>query len=120
MARLYMSEGHGSNGMDKPIPERPKAEPEIIPPDQADARSPRGRSRIFVTFNSTAEGDRASVAAPGPFAVLLALLVLGALLLATVLLFLGAALIWIPVMAVIIGVLFLSSLFRGYFRRLRG
>jgi hypothetical protein len=104
--------------MDKPIPERPKAEPEIIPPDQPG--SPRGRSRVFVSFNTTGEGNRAYVAAPGPFAVLLALLVLGALLVATVLLFLGAALIWIPVMAVIIGVLFLSSLLRGYFRRPRG
>jgi hypothetical protein len=91
---------------------------EIIPSDRANNGAARGRSAIWISVNTRGDGHHAYVAT-GPFSIILALLALGILLTAAFLFLLGALLIWIPVLGVIVAVLFLSSLFRGYFQRFR-
>ena len=102
-------------------PERdgPVSDQEIIPSDRAHARSLRGRSSIGISVNAKGSGRFAYVATPGPFAIILALLVLGILLAVILLFLLGALLIWIPILVVLVAALLLSGLFRGYFRQLR-
>jgi hypothetical protein len=96
----------------------PGTDAEVIPPDRTDKRAARGKSGIWIFVERRGEGHHAYVA-PGPFAVILALLVFGILLTAALLFLLGTLLIWIPVLGVLVAVLLLSSLLRGYFRRLR-
>ncbi len=80
-------------------PERPRVEPEILPPDRSgrnpgsDGWSPRGYSngsqRIFVTRI-------------GPFGFALAMLVVGLFAAVLLLLLIGTALIWLPFVAAIV------------------
>ena len=75
-------------------------EPEIIPPGAGD-RYPR--SQVWI-WTSDREGVRAtSISPPGPFTAFV-ILALFALIVALVLaVFLGAVLIWIPVLVVVLG-----------------
>jgi hypothetical protein len=91
---------------------------EMIRSDRANDGAARGRSGIWISVNARGDGHHAYVAT-GPFAIILALLALGILLTAAFLFLLGTLPIWIPVLGVIVAVLFLSSLFRGYFQRFR-
>ena len=96
---------------DRPTPERPKAEPEIIPPGRPDpwrhgaggVWSSRGQGRVrFVQFQTR-----------GPLAFLLALLMLGVGAAVVLALLLGLVLLWIPVTLAIAVVVLWSLLFRG-------
>jgi hypothetical protein len=89
-------------------PERPRAEPEIIPPDrnggQGDWRRPpsnpwRGSQRVYV-------------GRIGPFGIVLLLLAVAAIIGILMIAVLGAVLIWIPVLAVAIVLAALFRLFR--------
>jgi len=91
-----------------PPGERPKVEPEIIPPG-----SPGGRPAwIWLTA-----GDRRArfvhVETRGLFAIALALLILGVVSVALLALLLGIVLLWIPLALGFAVVLILSWLFRG-------
>jgi hypothetical protein len=93
-------------------PERPRSEPEIIPPGRDD-------SRIFVSIDDGA-GGRVYVARPGPFSIILALLIVGLIVAVVLAALLGFVLIWIPVLIVLIAAAFLSASIRHYWRRFVG
>jgi hypothetical protein len=93
--------------------------PEIIPPDRAHGRSARGGSGIWISVKTKGRGRPGYVATPRPFAIILALVALGILLTVILLFLLGALLIWIPVFSLLLAVLLLTGIVRGYFRRLR-
>jgi hypothetical protein len=86
-----------------PRVERPRAEPEIIPPH---ARSRRGG--FDSVFLRVEEGDdgirRIYLKKPGPFTVILVLLAAGAVAALFFLLLAGLMLLWIPL--IVVGVLF--------------
>jgi hypothetical protein len=102
---------------DKPRVERPRIEPEIIPPN--------ARRRSFDSvFMRVEEGDdgirRVYLKRPGPFTVTLVLLAAGAVAVLAFLLLAGLMLLWIPL--IIIGILFaiFSVSARDLWSRLQG
>lgn len=97
-------------------PEKPRAEPEIIPPDRHSRHSGRNDAPIWMSFGRN-RFDRLYIAKPGPLTVILALLVLGLVVLATLVVLLGAFLVWLPVTLLVVTALILSGIVRGYFRR---
>ena len=101
---------------DEPV--RPRAEPEIIPPGQAYRRPADDRSRVWVLFGGR-EGRHIKFAKPGPFALLMTGLALGAAAMSVLVLLLGAVLISLPVIGAIAAVVILSAIIRGHARRLR-
>jgi hypothetical protein len=92
-------------------PERPRVEPEILPPDRSgraaggDGWPPRphgsGSQRIFVTRI-------------GPFGFALAMLVIGLFAAVLLLLLIGTALIWLPLVAAILIVGAVAGLLRRF------
>jgi hypothetical protein len=91
---------------------------EIIPPDRTDARSPHGRSGIWISMGTPGSGF-SYAAAPGPLVIILVLLAL-AILLALIFVFLiGTLLLWIPIFGVLVAVALLSGFARRHFRHLR-
>lgn len=79
-------------------PERPRVEPEIIPPDRTQTRS-AWRPHSFAETGGT---QRIYVTRLGPFGgalLMLAIVVIAAIIL---LAFLGALLLWIPFVALIV------------------
>lgn len=84
-------------------PERPRLEPEIIPPDRS-RREPHWRQPAWGPYASSAarETHRIYVARLGPVSVALLMLIVGVLAAAILLAVLGAVLIWIPIVALIL------------------
>jgi hypothetical protein len=65
-------------------------------------------------------GDRhIYVARLGPLGIFVLALMIAIILAITLVLVLGAFLIWIPLIGLLVGVAIISSLLRGYFRRPR-
>ena len=98
-------------------PERPRSEPEIIPP------TPRGRepdARVFIRTGNAEGFQRIYIARPGPFSIVLALLVIGLVAAVILLLLVGLVVIWVPVVIVLILAALLSGTIRHYWRRLQG
>jgi hypothetical protein len=85
----------------KPRVERPRAEPEIIPPH---ARSrQRGFDSVFMRVEEGDDGiRRVTLKRPGTFTVVLILLAAGALAALLFLLLAGLMLLWIPLIALAI------------------
>ena len=94
-----------------PHSDRPRSKPEIIPPDRTGGRT-RG---IWVTVNDQGETRRVYVAQPGPFAVVVMLAILGLIGVVALILLLSFALIWIPVVIVLI----LAFVLSVYWQRFR-
>ena len=96
----------------------PRTEPEIIPPNHRFARSAGGESgiRVFVIGRG---GRRTYFAKPGPLTALVAAIVFGALLVIILVFALSVFLIATLVVGVLVVGLILSSVLRGYLRRLR-
>jgi hypothetical protein len=96
-------------------PERPRAEPEIIPPDrsgrQHDWRNPPWYGDAFTGARGT---RRVYIGRVGPFGVVLLMLAIAAIVALAVIAVVGVALIWIPLIAVIIAAGALSRLLRGF------
>lgn len=94
-------------------PERPRAEPEIIPPDrddgQANWRRTPWRGSGFEHIRGT---QRVYVGRIGPFGIALLLLAIAAIVVIVTIAVLGAVLIWIPVLAAAIIFTALFRLFR--------
>ena len=91
-------------------PERPRVEPEIIPPDR---NRPAWRQQASQPFFSTAHAThRIYVARPGPFGIALLMLILGVVIAVILLAVVGAVLIWIPAVALLVAVGALFRLFR--------
>jgi putative flippase GtrA len=90
-------------------PERPRSEPEIIPPGDADTRARwsfdgRGTHRVYV-------------ARVGPFGFVLLGFVIATLLGLLLLFLLGAFVILIPLAGLLLAVAVVTSFLRGSFRR---
>jgi hypothetical protein len=101
---------------DEPV--RPRAEPEIIPPGQAYRRPVDDGERARVLFGGR-ESRYIKFTSPGPFALLMTGLVLGAAAVAVLVLLLGALLISVPVIGAIAAAVIFSQLVRAHARRLR-
>jgi hypothetical protein len=85
-------------------PERPRSEPEIIPPGQ------RGGPRYGYTRDYGAQ--RIYITRMGPLGFALMMLVIGLFATALLLILIGAAFIWIPVAAVFLIAAAISGLWR--------
>lgn len=85
-------------------PEKPLVEPEIIPPDrtgrQYDWRRPPWRD----PFAETRGTHRIFVTRVGPFGIALLMLGLAAVAAIILIAFIGAVLIWIPVVAALVAI----------------
>ena len=95
-------------------PERPRVEPEIIPPDrgrEAGSRGPAWPPPPY-GFTQTRGTHRIYVSRIGPFGFALLMLVVALLTAVMLLVLIGTALIWIPVVAVFVLVAAISGLFR--------
>ena len=98
-------------------PERPRVEPEIIPPRRG---RPAGNSGIWFRVEENADGiRRVHLKQPSPLSIMLVLLAAGLVVALVLLLLAGLMLIWIPL--VIAGILFaiFAVSARTYWRRLR-
>ena len=99
-------------------PERPRVEPEIIPPDRnprrPDWRRQAWRRQTRQPFFSTAadETHRIHVARLGPFGFTLLMLIVGIVVGLIILAVIGAVLIWIPIMLMLVAVGALIRLWR--------
>jgi hypothetical protein len=83
-------------------PERPRLEPEIIPPDRT-RRQPDWPQNTWRPYSSTMGGtQRIYVARLGPFGIALLMFIVGALAAVILLAVLGAILVWIPVFALLL------------------
>jgi hypothetical protein len=95
-------------------PERPRVEPEIIPPDRNQTRPsgwpPYGFRQSADT--QSAGVHRVYVSRIGPIGFALLMLVIGLFAGVLLLALIGAALIWIPVVAVLVVVAAVSGLLR--------
>jgi hypothetical protein len=95
-------------------PERPRAEPEIIPPDRGGRYDWRQSPWRPDTFGQTRGTHRVYVTRLGPFGVALLLLAIAAIVAIIMIAVLGAVLIWIPVLAVVIVIAALLRVLRGF------
>ncbi|HEX4411839.1 MAG TPA: hypothetical protein VH206_23950 [Xanthobacteraceae bacterium] len=95
-------------------PERPRAEPEIIPPDRQDGYGRRTQS--WPPYGFQQDGMRGTqrvfVGRIGPFGFALMMLVIGLFAGVFLLTLIGAALLWIPVVAVLVLIAAISGVFR--------
>lgn len=102
-----------------PPPEKPRFEPEILPPDD-DEPAHGSRPRVFVFVDENGRPRFASLRPPGPLTIMLALVILGAIAASVLVLVLGFVLIWIPAAILVIAALAFSSHIRSAWRRLIG
>jgi hypothetical protein len=93
---------------DRSAPERPRAEPEIIPPDRNPGRPAWRRS----AFPDIAGTQRIYVTRVGPFGGILLLLAVFVLVAVVLLAVLGALIIWIPIVGLVVLVAALSGFLR--------
>ena len=94
---------------DRDIPERPRYEPEIIPPGGAPDRS-AWRKDSFGETNAT---HRIYVRRLGPFAGILLLAAIVVVAVIALLAFLGALLLWVPLLAFVVLIAAVSGLWRA-------
>jgi hypothetical protein len=92
-----------------PKPERPRSEPEIIPPD----RSGRGGWPPD-GYGQSRGTQRVFVGRVGPFGIALLMLGIAAIVGIILLVILGAVLLWIPVVVVAV----IAAAIAGLFRRI--
>ncbi len=97
-----------------PQGEKPRSEPEIIPPNRAGPTRSKPRARVFTDTRGT---ERVYVARIGPLAIILGILTAGVLAAVMVALLLGALLIWVPLFILFVAVFVISGLLRSYFLR---
>jgi hypothetical protein len=94
-------------------PERPRVEPEIIPPGHGDGPNERGTDWPPPFGSTQSRGThRFYVSRIGPFGFALLMLVIGLLAAVMLLILIGTALLWIPVIAVMAVVAAFSGLWR--------
>lgn len=89
--------------------ERPRVEPEIIPPDRSDARS-AWRTHSFADAGGT---QRIYLRRLSPFGGILLLAAIVLIAVIALLAFLGALLLWIPLVALIVVITAISGLWRA-------
>ena len=94
-------------------PEKPRIEPEIIPPDRAGARPFANGSG----WSHESGVHRIYVGRVGPFGIGLLMLGIGLFAAVAILLVLGVFLILIPVAGLLLAAAVIAGLARGYFGR---
>jgi hypothetical protein len=94
-------------------PERPRYEPEIIPPDRVRGDEMR---RATWGFDNAGGTHRIYVTRIGPFGVFLIAFAAAALSILILVFLIGAFLFWIPIVGLLIGAAILSSAWRSLFR----
>jgi hypothetical protein len=92
--------------------ELPRAEPEIIPPDRQDGYGRRAPSWPPYGAGQFQGRQRVFVGRIGPLGFALLMLVIGLFAGVFLLALIGAALIWIPVVAVLVVIAAISGIFR--------
>src|ERR1700730_6114241 len=92
-----------------PAPEKPRAEPEIIPPGDLDGRPMRDRYHFDVHGGS----QRIYVTRLGPFGIVVLGLLIALIAAVIPIVLLGALLIWIPVAVLFVAAAVVSGLLRG-------
>jgi len=96
-------------------PQRPRVEPEIIPPGGAGAQSDWRRApRSGAPYGQAYTTHRIYVRRIGPFGIALAMLVIAAIVALVMIAVLGAVLIWIPLVVALVVVGALFRLFRAF------
>ena len=100
--------------MSKDEYEKPRSEPEIIPPDRTRDEELRRATRVW---SDGAGYHRVYVGRVGPLGILLIALAASAIAILLFLFVVGAFLIWIPIVGLIVAALILSSLLRSLFSR---
>ena len=91
-------------------PERPRFEPEIIPPDRSGGPYP-GRPYIFIRSGGT---QRIYTGRLGPFSVTLAMLLVALVVVAVFFTVVSAVLIWLPIVLLIAAA---AAIYRYFFMR---
>jgi hypothetical protein len=97
-------------------PDRPRSEPEIIPPGQQDRRD---RSHVFISIDESGGPRRIYMAQPGLLTIMLTLAVMGLIGVVALVVLLSVALIWIPVVIVLVAAFVASVTFRHWLHRFR-
>jgi hypothetical protein len=98
-------------------PERPRQEPEIIPPGRDDGGDRRARlSGLFMRFEERDGVHRVYVGRPGVGSIILGLLVLGLIAAVAFLVVAGLIILWVPILIGAIVLALLAGLFRRGFR----
>jgi hypothetical protein len=92
-----------------PHSEKPRSEPEIIPPDRAGLNAPR--ARVF----TDAHTERVYVARLGPLGVILTILATSILAAVMLVLLFATFLIWVPLVILFIA----GAIIFGFLRHLR-
>jgi hypothetical protein len=99
-------------------PERPGAEPEIIPPGRGE-RATRGPMGIWMRIDERDGMRRVFIARPGLPAIILGLLLLGLIAAVVFLVLAGIVLVWIPILIGGILLALLSGTIRHSWRRVQ-
>jgi len=93
-------------------PEKPRSEPEIIPPGRAEGETPR--VQVFVGTHGT---ERVYAGKASPLGIILVTLIAGLLLAAILVLLLGAFLFLLPLAVLFVTGALVVGLVRFYFQR---
>jgi hypothetical protein len=104
---------------DQGPPERPRSEPEIIPPGRRSGGRSGSQSHVWVWVADREGMRQANVRLPGPFTIFLALALVAMVAGLIVILVLGAVIIWIPVFVLAIVGLLIAAAARQYWWRFR-
>jgi hypothetical protein len=91
----------------------PAPEIEIIPPGAPERSAPRDSARVFISLG----GRPTEAKLPSPLALVLAVLFIATMAALVVVAVLGTLLIWLPLVALFVAAMMLSSVVRRYFRR---
>ena len=98
------------------LPEQPNVEPEILPPDGSNAHF-RGRGPgVFIFMDRLGHSRRVTFAPPGPLAIILAILAIGAAATAVLVVLLGFVLVWVPISLGLVAAVLLLGLWRRFMR----
>jgi hypothetical protein len=98
--------------------ERPRSEPEIIPPG-ADDRARGGWSGVWIRIDERDGVRRVYLRQPGPFSIALALLAIGIIAALGLLLLAGFVLFWLPIVVAVVLIALFSGSARYHWHRLR-
>lgn len=99
-------------------PERPRSEPEIIPPGQG-SRTERGPGGIWMRVEQTDGTQRIYIGRPSIPALILGLIVVGFVAALAFLAMAGLLLVWMPILVVGIVLALLSNKIRRQWRRFK-
>jgi uncharacterized integral membrane protein len=99
-----------------PDSEKPRSEPEIIPPHKQAGQPGRDEPRVRV-FVDTRGTERVYIAKPGPLATILMILITAMLAAVLLVLFSAAFFFLLPIMIVLMAAAIIAGLVRAFFGR---